>query len=298
MAAPTFSIILPVLESPTLADALRAIQCQTAFDQIVEILVVGRQEKEPLPEMPKVRYLPVTEQPSPAHNRNVGASQAQGEWLCFTDSDCTPQADWLAQLAGAVSGAEVALAGTVAIPPETGYWGRCDHLFGFADQAQGRPHGEWIKSPATLNFCIRAEQFAASGGFEESFLSAAGEDLEFAWRLRRSGVKTRLIPQAVVVHRHARADFRSAWKHCFGYGAASAQFRAKRGGSRLWSLFSPVLAIPLTGELVGAGRVLLRGLARPFRYPDLLRSPWLLPGIGLLDAAHTWGMLRGVRHAA
>src|SRR3954454_19452887 len=39
----------------------------------------------------------------PAANRNHGAALAQGEWLLFTDDDCTPTLGWLQHYTQAIA---------------------------------------------------------------------------------------------------------------------------------------------------------------------------------------------------
>ena len=47
---------------------------------------------------------------------------------------------------------------------------------------------------------IRRDVFSAVGGFDESYLSAAVEDIEFGTRLRRGGYHIRLCPDIQVTH--------------------------------------------------------------------------------------------------
>jgi hypothetical protein len=60
------------------------------------------------------------------------------------------------------------------------------------------PAGEvpWVKGAA---MAIRREAFEAVGGFDESYFLYA-EEMDFCWRLRRSGWEIRFTPEAAVVH--------------------------------------------------------------------------------------------------
>ena len=50
------------------------------------------------------------------------------------------------------------------------------------------------------NLAMRREMFVRLGGFDEDFLEAGGEDMEFGDRIRRSGVRTTFCTAATVVH--------------------------------------------------------------------------------------------------
>lgn len=292
------SVVIPTYHSDSLQDTLDAIADQTAYDQIQEIIVTGQQEESGFAELPKIRFINVVDRPTPARNRNIGAIEATSEWVCFTDSDCIPAPDWIEQLQRAIVTGEVAVGGGVSVPSDIGYWGLCDHLLAFQGQLADRDSGRALKSAATLNFCIQRRLFMALGGFDESFSEAAGEDLDFCWRLREAGQTIAFAPKAVVCHNHPRRDLYSAWRHLYRYGEATCQVRVNRGVSMTWRVGSPVAKLPVIGELAGLLRVGLRALQRVLTRPSLLRHWWTLPGITVLDAAHTLGMISAIRSDA
>jgi GT2 family glycosyltransferase len=55
---------------------------------------------------------------------------------------------------------------------------------------------------AARNFSVAREAFAAVGGFDEAFRGYGFEDLDFAYRLKRAGVRIVYEPEAVVRHVH------------------------------------------------------------------------------------------------
>ena len=61
------------------------------------------------------------------------------------------------------------------------------------------------------------------GGFDESF--AAGEDIDFTWRLNDAGYRLRWVPNAVV--EHDWGDTRRQMRRSFSYGAAWARLFRK-----------------------------------------------------------------------
>ncbi len=289
------SVVIPTYHSESLWDALFAIVEQSAFDRICEIIVVGQQEGTGFAELPKVKFISALERPTPARNRNIGATEAVGEWVCFTDSDCVPEPDWISQLGKAIDTDGAAVGGGVAVPDDIGYWGLCDHLLAFQGQLANEIRGQQLKTAATLNFCVQRDVFMSLGGFDESFTEAAGEDRDFCWRLREAGYEIVFAPKAVVYHHHPRQDFSSAWQHLHRYGRATSQFRFARGGSTTWRIANRLISPPLLGELAGLVRVGCRAILRVVSRPSLLRYWWALPGLVALDCAHTLGMITGIR---
>lgn len=122
----------------------------------------------------------------PGANRNCGARHARGEWLAFTDDDCLPSPGWLAAYDAALRpGVEV-------------YEGKttCEAGLDLLSEAPENLTGGNLWS---CNFLIRAERFRALGGFDPAF-SFWCEDMEFAERVRRSGLAMQFLPAAVVDH--------------------------------------------------------------------------------------------------
>lgn len=291
------SILIPALHSGSLRPLLEALASQTAAGQIEDIIIAGQQDLSDCQGFDRTIYVPVTERPTPARNRNAAASHARGGWLCFTDSDCIPRPDWIEHYLDAMQPARAALAGSVAIPPGMPYWGRCDHFLGFEQQAEGWSRPGEIEYAATLNFCCRADVFRELNGFNEMFETAGGEDREFCWRLGQNGYKINSVPDAVVVHQHFRKTFHSAWEHIYHYGQVTAQFRFQQNdqASHSWTWGKNIAAIPGLGEAAGLARAVGRMGARLLRHPVLFRQPEIIPGLTLLDLAHTMGMIATIR---
>ena len=59
----------------------------------------------------------------------------------------------------------------------------------------------------SCNLAIRHDLFERLGGFNEDFLEAGGEDVEFAWRIRQMKVTVRYVPEALVFHQARRLPF-------------------------------------------------------------------------------------------
>jgi glycosyltransferase involved in cell wall biosynthesis len=290
-----FSVVIPVYFSAALPDTIRAVLDQTAYDRILEVLVIGQQPALDFPTS-KFRHIHVADNPSVTHNRNVGLREAKGEWICYTDSDCIPDRDWLANFIPFIEKGFQAIGGAVDIPAGMSYWGRCHHDHGFENQAYGIAHKPTLRYAATLNFCIRRETLLNLGGFNEA-LAIGGEDRELCLRLHDSGIPIAFSPGAVVFHNHTRRDFRAAWNHScqFGQNTANARLRHQESCSVYWQVLPKFLRIPVLGEFTAILRALVNCPARLLRNPAYLRKLSCLPGIFLLDFALGLGMAERFR---
>ena len=132
--------------------------------------------------------------------RDEGVTEARGDILAFTDSDCMPSSTWLETGVEAIDGGAAMVHGrtTPARPPrprERTVMAEDDGLF------------------ATCNVFYRRDVFDAAGGFAHadaehlSYRVSAparalgfGEDTLLGWRVKRSGVDVRYVPDAVVHH--------------------------------------------------------------------------------------------------
>jgi GT2 family glycosyltransferase len=292
-----FSIVLPTYYSDSLMDTIRGILSQSDFDQVLEILVVGQQNFEEELSIPKVRYIDVRENPTPARNRNIGVYHSSGEWICFLDSDSVPIPNWLYNLQITIEEGEKIIAGAVDIPATMPYWGKCDHYAGFGDQARGIYSGRYLPFAASINLCIQKKTFIELLGFNEGFKTAGGEDREFCWRAVQSGEQIRFNKNAIVSHNHSRASFTSCWRHIYHYGQVTAQFRRMyidQRPSRLAIGFK-LAQKPIIGEIAAIFHATIRYFQRLITRPRILKRIYLLPGIYLMDCALSLGMIGNVR---
>jgi GT2 family glycosyltransferase len=135
---------------------------------------------------PKVKWLQGPRR-GPAANRNQGADHASAEWLAFVDDDCVPDAAWLDEIARVIPASDVIEGRTVCL-------GRTNHPL---EEVVENLTGGLLWS---CNLAIRRDLFERLGGFDEDFLEAGGEDLEFAWRIRQMKSTVRYVPEAVIYH--------------------------------------------------------------------------------------------------
>ena len=102
--SPFFSVVIATRNrQASLMNALQVLKKQSLPRNLFEILVVdnGSTDRtcalvhDRMRSMPNLKYLFLSEQ-NVSLARNLGAQEAQGKWLAFTDDDCLPPADWLA----------------------------------------------------------------------------------------------------------------------------------------------------------------------------------------------------------
>lgn len=239
------SIIIPNLDSPLIDLVIESIDRQSHLPD--EIIVVGRDRPGLLPAgHPRLRVL-ADEQPiRPAVARNIGAEMAQGDLLCFLDSDCIAHPRWLAAHLSAHACSCVAVGGGIAIPYHS-YWARCDNIATLAPFLVDQPPRS-VEHLASLNFSIRRDLFHAVGGFDPSFRYAAGEDTDLSFRLRQAGVELRFVPEAVVMHHTNRTTIGTVWHHLATHGIGYYRVHAKnqsmlgRSIRVEWAVRRPALA--------------------------------------------------------
>jgi len=155
----------------------------------------------------RLRYFKQANQ-GPAAARNLGARHAAGEILLFTDSDCVPEPDWLAQMLkpfdknpgiSAVKGAyKTRQTSPVALFAQLEFEERYHKL---------SQHAE-IDFVDTYAAAIKTDVFLGIGGFDTSFPKANNEDVELSYRMARHGHRIVFNPLAIVYHHHPDTLFK------------------------------------------------------------------------------------------
>jgi GT2 family glycosyltransferase len=152
--------------------------------------------------------------------RNVGIAAATGEYVVFTDSDCVVDPDWLTYLIGAmVRHGWVAAGGPNLPPPEDSRVPSCVAL------APGGPTHVLINDDVAehipgCNMAFRRASLVELGGFDPIF-TAAGDDVDFCWRLQNGGRQIGFSPAAMVWH-YRRNTVGAYLRQQRGYGKAEA----------------------------------------------------------------------------
>lgn len=236
---PLFSVIVPTFRRrESLASCLRALAAQEVDRDRFEVVVVDDGSALPprdlVAEFAERLNLRLCEQANagPAAARNVGAAEARGQYLVFTDDDCRPDPRWLSALAEAVERHPgCAIGGRVENALGDGVYSTASQLlveflyeyFNAADTG-----GRFF---ITSNLAFPASDFRAIGGFDVSFPLAAAEDRDLCDRWRAGGLEMVYAADAVVHHAHELGPLSFCRQH-FNYGRGAYHLhraRARRG---------------------------------------------------------------------
>jgi GT2 family glycosyltransferase len=235
---PTFSVVIPTRDRfSQLAECLEALAAQDYPRDKFEVIVVDDGSRSPPPsaisafkERLGLTILRSEQSRGPGVARNRGGDAGQGDFLAFTDDDCSPTKDWLSRLAVRFEARPDQLIGGRVInaltenPYCTTAHVILDVVYEYYDPRQGRAHFF-----PTSNFALPAKSFREIGGFSESWPLAAAEDRELCYRWINRGSEMTYAPEAIVYHRHS-LTLHSFWSLHFKYGRGAYHYHQLRDG--------------------------------------------------------------------
>lgn len=173
-----------------------------------------------------------------SHARNRIFQEAKGDLILFTDDDGSPDPNWVIEMIKVAD----------AHPDVGVFMGRTENEWEV-------PYPKWFKDdpnhkivfnyrhdlgsevceippghyPAGPNMAVRRWVYEKIGGFNPEFgiiggKKIGGEEIDFAWRARRSGIKGMYVPKALVYHRvHGNlATLRSLFKGSWAAGLSDS----------------------------------------------------------------------------
>ena len=201
----TVSIVIPAYNAErTIGLTVGAALAQDVTG--LEIVVVDDGSKdgtaEAVRKYPGAKYVR-QENAGPACARNTGWRASSGDIVIFTDSDCVPEKGWVRQL---VSGFMDDSIGAV-----TGSYGiaNADHLLPrlIHEEIKHRHTGyrDFVKFFGSYNVAIRRKALEETGGFDESYRRASGEDNDLSYRVLKAGYKIAFSAGALVAHHHTQS---------------------------------------------------------------------------------------------
>lgn len=244
---PRVSVIIPHYRDLGGLDlCLKALAQQTYLSDDFEIIVADNNSPEGEAAVAEViagrARLTVVREKGAGPARNGGVALARGEILAFTDSDCVPEAEWLAE-------------GLAALPAYDFIGGRVTVLVDDPAQMSGAEAFERVfafdfKTYITKKgftgagnlFCPRAV-FDEVGGFRVG----VSEDVEWSQRARGKGLRLGYAPRAIVGH-PARRNWDELWGKWRRVNAETyGLYRERPAGNLKWLARS--LALPLSAVL-------------------------------------------------
>ena len=303
MSAPRIAVVVATHDRAhrlgLLLDALRA---QTLPPEQFEVVVVDDGSADATPAVLAdaeragdldLRVLRREPAGGPARARNLGWRAARAPLVAFTDDDCRPTPTWLEEYLRAAEAAPgVVLQGMVLKDPE-----QLDALNPFAHTYE--VHG-YDQGFATANMLYPRDLLEQLGGFDESFLQAAGEDTDLGWRALEAGAQIAFCEDALVHHGIVPVGAVARLRSASRWTSTVRLYRRHPGLSKVkgvfwrhnhWELFRFLVALALPRRL---GPVRLY-LAAPYvkHLTDRRTGPLLAPYLLALDLAEVLAIVRG-----
>ncbi len=153
-----------------------------------------------------------------ARGNNIGAKQAQGDYLVFLNNDTAPHAGWLKALVEeADADSHIGVVGAKLLYPDTG---RIQHagielINGVPDHVcrQAAADDPKVNQARDLDMVtgacllIRRELFDRLGGFDEGYVNGV-EDVDLCLRVREAGYRVRYCPASVLDHHEGSTEGR------------------------------------------------------------------------------------------
>lgn len=230
-----FSVIIPTYNRPErLKTCLDSIICLNYPKERFEVIIVDDGSKKPIDNVVNAyqQQLNLTlirqKNAGPAKARNTGANAAQGNYLAFTDDDCTLDKNWLSALENAFSKTSKALLGgkTINALPDNPYSSASqlliDYLYDYYNQKSAQ-----ATFFASNNFALSRDLFEKVGQFDVTFPLAAGEDREFCDRWLFKGYSLKYVSEAIIYHYH-HLSLPKFWRQHFNYGCGAYYFHQVR----------------------------------------------------------------------
>jgi glycosyltransferase involved in cell wall biosynthesis len=196
------SVIVPAYNArKTIGQCIEALLSQKYQRENYEVIVIDDGSTDGTAEAVKtypVKYIYQRNQ-GPATARNAGVREAQGEIILFTDSDCVPSDNWIAEMIKPFEDKEV-----VAV--KGSYKTRQKSMVARFAQIEFEERFEMLKKTESIDMVdtysagYRKEIFLQMGGFDPYFPVANNEDTELSYRMSKLGYKMVFNPDAIVYH--------------------------------------------------------------------------------------------------
>jgi cellulose synthase/poly-beta-1,6-N-acetylglucosamine synthase-like glycosyltransferase len=140
----------------------------------------------------------------PSKARNLAVKQAKGELVAFTDSDCIVDKEWLNELVKCFKIEEnlAGVGGEQLSPQDESNFGKIVnnfmHSIGIIEYVKDEKEVVFTQHNPTCNSIYKKEVFEKLGVFKEGLWP--GEDVEFDYRVTKTGYKLLFNPKAIVYH--------------------------------------------------------------------------------------------------
>ena len=199
-----FSVVVPAYNAErTLVSCLESLAAQTLPKEKFEVIVVDDGSTDTTSKIAlrfDVRYL-FQKNRGPATARNIGAHTALGQIILFTDADCAPTPDWLAEMVRPFADSDVSAVKGSYKTLQKELVARFAQME-FEDRYDMLSHSRNIDMVDSYSAAFRKDVFIETGGFDGCFPKANNEDTELSYRLAAAGHRMVFNPSAIVFHIH------------------------------------------------------------------------------------------------
>ncbi|MHB8173805.1 MAG: glycosyltransferase family 2 protein [Nitrospirota bacterium] len=139
----------------------------------------------------------------PAAARNTGWKASFSEVVIFTDSDCVPCPGWAEALMAGFDSSDGAKTGAVTGSYDIANSDRIlPRIIHEEIKERHDSYGRFVRFFGSYNVAIKREVLEKTGGFDESYRRASGEDNDLSYRVQKLGFKIAFAPDALVGHYH------------------------------------------------------------------------------------------------
>jgi len=234
------SVVIPARNAAGLIEScLQALRNQTLPAEAYEVIVVDDASTDQTAQIARRLGAQVIVLPSRGGSytaRNRGAELARAPLLAFTDADCSPEPDWLAEgLRPFDDPAVGCVCGVVRGHAPGTTWVERRQLDLETLSERGSLEHPFLPYAQTANAFYSKAAWSELGGFADRWIS--GGDADMSWRMS-SETDYRLVAAsaAVVRHRHRKtvaAMCRQSYRHGLGHAALYRRYRPRLQGVSL-----------------------------------------------------------------
>jgi glycosyltransferase involved in cell wall biosynthesis len=248
------SVVIPAYNAQrTIGEAVAHSLSQTRGSLQVELIVVDDGSTDDTAAIAENAGAAVIRQENagPAAARNRGWQSASGTFICFTDSDCIPAADWMENLLDGFTNQQVgAVAGSYDIANSSSWLAR------WVQQEIMERHKRmppFVRAFGSYNVAIPRHVLQATGGFDSSYRRASGEDNDLSYKIIKQGYRIAFRPQAKVAHYHPDklwTYLKEQYRHGFWRAKLYKDHPDMVGGddyTRLRDRLEPILVLGIMG---------------------------------------------------
>lgn len=199
---PDVSVVIPSYNSlDTIEDCLRSILAQNT-SRTFEVIVVDSSSDdthELIQKFPTVKLVKMAQKTLSGAARNIGVLEAGGDIICFIDSDCTTDPDWIENLCSLlVSSGCSAVGGAVDNACDDCAVSWASYITEFSEFTPSGPSRERERC-VTCNLAVDKSALIELGGFDEKL--ELYTDAEFCQQLTSNGKRLLFDPSIRVRHR-------------------------------------------------------------------------------------------------